>query len=99
LIALFPCARLGGMKKWIFGLVASFIIIAITLIVDTADPSEDVLKGTENMVESQMTQQQKEALNTEGIFEIIEVFCAVGAFVSIGVNGDPPPVTIPLVTS
>ena len=72
------------MKKWVWAFILSIVAIIVTLIVDAADPSRDVLKNTENMTYEQFSQDQIEALEIQKIYTIFYVIFIAGAHISIG---------------
>ena len=72
------------MKKWAWGFILFIVAIIVTLIVDAADPSRNVLKNTENITYEQMSQEQIEALEIQKIYTIIYVIFIAGAHISIG---------------
>jgi N6-adenosine-specific RNA methylase IME4 len=72
------------MKKWAWGFILFIVAIIVTLIVDAADPSRNVLTNTENITYEQMSQEQIEALEIQKIYTIIYVIFIAGAHISIG---------------
>ena len=72
------------MKKWVLAFILFIVAIIVTLIVDAADPSRDILKNTENMTFEQMSQEQIDALEIQKVYTIIYVIFIAGAHISIG---------------